>query len=510
MPGMPRRNNNSVLFSGLSGKPRFFLCPMVFAVFFFSNPAVHGRPAPEKPAAIAMKNEWVLCVAALDSSELSPIERSIAASLGLSLLAAVRAQPSRSRSDEEISVLKDLSWAEVKKAAGTRLAAKRSERDALLYQGLPEWKYAQELEKIETAIADLNRELKKAQETPPEVASLPKVVLAKANQDNQLPPPPGPGAERSYAKKHQADALLTGSVRIFHGRYLVDVRIFDLAQRRYIHEDRTLFSPEIREAAMDDFSRRLGQAISALPLGSLRVQAEPPEALLVLDGVYAGRGSLGPLDKNPGGQELQAHAPGYESSISKIDIREGETASVQLNLRPLAQESLRVATRPEGAALYRGVLFIGNSPLTVPIRRGIPIVLRGEDDFGFNAQAAVFDGGGELRMELLPRELPGSRPVETARRSFYGAYGRFWIALPVAFLVNGLSKTYIDAANHSGKIAVYDDAYRSYYLSLGAWAVAGGFLAESIYRFARYLYTSDTRSIPVLKPTEQGLTEAEG
>jgi hypothetical protein len=107
----------------------------------------------------------------------------------------------------------------------------------------------------------------------------------------------------------------------------------------------------------------------------------------------------------------------------------------------------------------------------------------------------------DLRVLLRPR-LPSAdpQPVETERGKFYSAYGRFWIALPVAFFVGGLATTYINAVNYQGNWTLTDSAYRTYYLSIGLYALAATFLAESLYRLEHYVVVSNDRSPAEIQP----------
>jgi hypothetical protein len=94
---------------------------------------------------------------------------------------------------------------------------------------------------------------------------------------------------------------------------------------------------------------------------------------------------------------------------------------------------------------------------------------------------------------LAPAAPREDKETDRFRRAFYGAYGRFWIALPVAFLVNGLytmySGTYLRPES-PGNADLYDQASVLYYINIGTMVVAGGFLAESLYRMFRYIYAA--------------------
>jgi len=118
--------------------------------------------------------------------------------------------------------------------------------------------------------------------------------------------------------------------------------------------------------------------------------------------------------------------------------------------------------------------------------------IRVDTEDGLTGEAIVrgsSDTGKTRIVTLEPRKLPGKddQPVERARKKFYGAYGRFWIALPLAFFLNGVSQSYI---NVLGSPNTYT------YVSYGAWAATGVFLAETLVRMVIYVHTGTKESIP--------------
>jgi hypothetical protein len=87
---------------------------------------------------------------------------------------------------------------------------------------------------------------------------------------------------------------------------------------------------------------------------------------------------------------------------------------------------------------------------------------------------------------------PEEKRTGRARRRFYGAYGRLWLAVPVAFIISGMSSSYADAyiLNPSKTTEQYERAQRYQYISLGTIIAAGLVGAEAVYRIFRYVRTS--------------------
>jgi hypothetical protein len=123
--------------------------------------------------------------------------------------------------------------------------------------------------------------------------------------------------------------------------------------------------------------------------------------------------------------------------------------------------------------------------------------IRVETEDGLTGEAIV-KGSSEDDVRIItlkPRKLPGKddKPVEDMRRKFYNAYGRFWIALPAAFLINGFSQLYTNSY-YMGSVSAGKTAY---YISIGAWVVTGIFLVESLFRMGFYVHSASKETIPL-------------
>jgi len=147
--------------------------------------------------------------------------------------------------------------------------------------------------------------------------------------------------------------------------------------------------------------------------------------------------------------------------------------------------------------VYRGGLYIGTAPLEfeMPIG-GIENINAESPDGKRGTSQAVVGTGAPVTMTLT--ELPDPNLLERRRRQFYGSNTRFWISLPVTLILMGMSNSYADAyasgsSDLSGKAAIFNIASK---VAIGASA---GFFAETLWRFWRYVLTSNKNSSPISK-----------
>jgi hypothetical protein len=270
----------------------------------------------------------------------------------------------------------------------------------------------------------------------------------------------------------------------------VSLRIYTLYSRSYSYEDSTIFSPDDISLVMDELAGRLNAAVSETAPAAIRIRAEPEDALVLIDGSFAGQGATDIMEHSPGEVEVTVSAGNHDSLSVPLELNAGEIAELSLNLPPLRLSPLTVeaADRP-GSAVYRGNLYAGDSPLVVELPRGqfenITVQTPEGETGSVVVQGGVFSAENLILKTSPP---PETKQVDRFRRMYYGAWGRFWFALPAAFLVYGISTAYINSYNNNILPELYDKATAYHYFSIGTMVVAGGFLGESLFRMGRYLY----------------------
>jgi len=102
------------------------------------------------------------------------------------------------------------------------------------------------------------------------------------------------------------------------------------------------------------------------------------------------------------------------------------------------------------------------------------------------------DGSISLKLvELLPKN---ATPTEDARKVFYGALGRFFLCMPIAFIVSGMASSYENAAIVYNSTALTDVTSQMKLASTILWTVSGAFAVETIIRLVNYLRNSGSRA----------------
>jgi hypothetical protein len=493
-----------------------FFCSLVSAVYSKGN--TEGSTAP-------INGEWVLCITAFDSSALPAGRRLLGDILVRDLAGALQDIDRRYRDGEELDYYRNYAWEKAKTAVAKSLESERNKRDLLLYQGNPGWRYRKSLKEREVQIAKYEEDLKNLESQGPSVAGEPLVKFADSNKNGTWPAPPKAGGEYRFCTTQKADAFLSGRVSEYHGRILLSVRMYTLYTRSYAWEDDAIFSSEDLDEAMDELSFRLIAAVSdALP-GAITVRVQPEEAMVLINGVYAGQGETPAKNFVPGPAEVAVHADGYSSDTVNVELNPGELTELYINLSPLSRSAFRVdVPGNEGSSVYLGSLYMGSSPLTLDLPRDQYAYISVETPSGETGSAvyrqdgivrgrAEFvrpsgDAGETLAFRTSVPVSPEEKRVNTARRKFYGSYGRLWVALPLSLLTISIAGNYVDAYNYSAATGaadagMYNKAVNSNYITVGAYVVIGLAAADTVFRIIRYLYTSGADAAPIARFPDQ-------
>ncbi|MDR1143102.1 MAG: hypothetical protein LBK77_02640 [Spirochaetaceae bacterium] len=575
----------------------------ITAVLFLTALSLFGRGKTEEETKIPLNAEYVLLITAFDVSSLPPSQAALGSILQRELVRDLGSIIYRERSNDERFRYQELAWTAAMHEEAAKLAARREERDALLYQGVPNWKYKKELKRIEKELQILEEEYAKVETEKPVIDARPMFKIsginagtAEESPEAAFPPPPEPGGEEAFLRTHNADALLSGKLSLVYGRIYAEFRLFTRGAS-FLYEDSTIFSPEDLIAAADELKFRLMTALANTEPVRLTLRVEPENARIRVNGRPVENGAE--LELAPGPVTISAGADNYHGFVRETELAGGETVEYTIVLEPEVMEELALVL-PENASVYMGALYIGGNTGKKTEETGTeaeaPAVIAGEEtaaaeafvaeappeavtaepeapasevvaaeeapatavstpaedaaepetpdgladegspresiirespdepgvftlhvpegqyryirvdtEEGLTGEAIVLGGpreDGEVRIITLePRKLPGrdDKPVEVKRRKFYGAYGRFFITLPIAFLLHGVFQTYNNSYYTSASPDLYDKTLNSYYISMGAWIVTGVFFAESLIRMGIYIHSASKESVPLWK-----------
>jgi hypothetical protein len=469
----------------------------VFFCFLLAAGNLYSLGKTEVPA--PLNAEYVFCVTAFDVSGLPPAQAGLGQILQNRLVSRLGGIDRRVRTSGELIRYGERAFSQARDGVISQLAAKRRERDELLFRGLPRWKYNKELRRVDKEIKDLEVVFVKTENETIYIEEKPLFVLSTES----FPPPPLPGGEDAFLNAQKADAFLSGKLSPYYGRIYAELRIYT-RDSSFVFEDAVIFSYEDMNAAADDLADRIEEAAAGTARSILTVAADPEDARVIVDGKLAANGE--PVLLNPGTVSVLATAEGYENFSGVLELVPGEKAETGVTLSPVVSEILKLPV--PGANVYIGALYVGTVPpggdMEIPVPQDRYRYLNVETEDGRRGEVIVLGEqrtNGQRSIEIKPKIIPGrdEKPVEKRRRQFYGAWGRLWVTLPLAVLLDGLAMSYATAYNASGSQELLDRFYTSYYISRGAMIAAGIFGAESLIRLIIYINTANQEAVPLWK-----------
>jgi uncharacterized protein YukE len=438
---------------------------------------------------------WKFCVTQFDTSALPPEKQIIGNLVTRNMIDQLSSLDIRIRPSDETAYYSEYARSQAILKAGQDVRSKREARDALLFKGDTNWTYKNNIKKIDEEIKTLEETYELIEAEFPLVAEQPNFALTDQNLSGTYPEVPEQGTEYSFCKEQNIDGFLSGTVSEYYGRIYVTIMLYALYSQSYIYEDYALFSVEDQQTILAGMSARLKAVLSGIEPATIMVKAEPEDAIILLNENYIGRGNSGEINQSSGTMNVSVFADDYHQEDFQVDVFSGELADVFINLQPIAYEAFDLDTSNGAASsVYLGSTFMGTTPLSLNLLPDQYEYITMENRNGETA-SFIYDGSvSSAAVTLLPSETD-KRNVEYYRKKFYGAYGRFWVSLPIAFLIYGISTAAVNASNYSGNIDMYNDAIINRNIAIGSAAIAGGFLLETLIRMGIYVYKSNSTDV---------------
>ncbi|MDR0584315.1 MAG: PEGA domain-containing protein [Treponema sp.] len=458
-----------------------------------------------------MNNEWLLCVTNFDASALSENKRPAGEVITKTLVDTLKAVNYRIRISPEYAYYEEYERSKARSIAAKALAAKQEERALLLYRNGKDWRYKQNVKRIDADIVKLQEDLAKAEADMPLINKEPVFGITRENRDGIFPDPPKPKSERRFCVNQQADAFLAGTIQEYHNRYYLTLKLYALYTDTFIYEDEIIFSTDDITVAVDEIAGRLTAVLAGSKPAAVAVHAYPSEALVLINQNFAGRGDVEAHDRPPGKIEVTLSGEDYKPETVEAELVPGELTDISVQLLPVEYGEVNILSPGvNGASVYQGAMYVGEAPLTLRLPLDQFNYINIETSDNQIARAAFISPGQSNTPYSFSMKLKTPRPgvdrVNKARKTYYWAWGGTWITTIAAWIVTGILKTQNEAIvygyNTTGKYnqEFYDNALLMNDVYTYAWAGVGLAAAYEIFQMARYIYTATEDTTPIVRP----------
>ena len=457
---------------------------------------------------VYLNDEWLLCITSFDYSMLPGSNRIAGDVFTRALVNTLDTVSYRLRISPEYAYYESYAWQQAVSAAAKALASKQDERSQLLFRGDTDWRYRQNIKKVDAEIVKLQEEFEKKEAEKPLIEKEPSFRLIEANISGTYPAPPKRGGERNFCKSQKADAFLTGAIREFHNRYYIQLRLFTLYTNSWVYEDDIIFSVEDSDGAVNEIAGRLTAVLAGNKPASVAITADPVESQLMINQRYAGRGTIPARERPPGKITVAIAAEGYMPETVETELNAGELTDIAVTLSPLFYTDVHInAPGSDGASVYQGALYVGETPLTLrlPLDHLEYFTVESWDKLGkgiFTTPALSTDTFGvTFKMKIPPPS--GERRVNKARKWYYWAWGGTWITGIAAWITYGIYTSQVSVLSQTKSMDFYENTQRLYYVSMGTMIALGVAASYEVFQMARYMYTATSEVTPIIKTRRQ-------
>lgn len=289
-------------------------------------------------------------------------------------------------------------------------------------------------------------------------------------------------------KTQDLDLLITGKI-IKVGDYL-GISAYALNETGKVN----LWEGAGSEAELADIARSIVTAVRGIVLGrvwsAISISVEPNTALISTNDKFVGVGNWSDDNLFPGEINIEITAYGYKPIIQKIILAPGEQEELSINLEQIDKNEILLSSKPAGANVRLGTLWLGTTPLSVPVPDRLTALTLEKE--GFRERTIPFTPGTERLIIPLEESHPDPEEyVNNLRKKFNNAGTWFTFSLAPTVLLYGMNRNF----RNRSEIAV-DDGERSSAqqgiditsgLQITSLIVNGGLLTITLIRLIRYL-----------------------
>ena len=484
-------------------------CLSLILLLLVLNARLFALGKAEETEKKTQNDEWILCVTDFDVGSISEEKLNVANVITKKIVDRLSVIVYRTRISPEYAYYEGYAWSRARAAAAKALSAKQNERSLLAFRGDSEWKYRQNLLRIDADIEKLKLAFDEVEKESPLINSEPVFKLTAGNMSSSFPQAPNAGSEYRFCVNQKADAFLAGSIMDFHGRFYISIKLFTVYTQSYVYEDSVIFSADDLEASLDEITGRLIVALTGNKPAVITVKTQPEDALVLINRTFTGKGGTTSLEYPPGKFTITASAPDHESLTVETELSSGEFAEIDIKLKQIQYGNIEIQGPLSGASVYQGALYAGETPLTLrlPLNSLDYIELETLDKKKGSAvfqMPDVFNTTYSLSLNTAEPLEKGR--VDKARRLYYWAWGGTWITGIAAWIAyhtyissdTAIRYDYAERETYDHKFA--DNNITMYYVSMGTIIAVGAAVLYEIFNIGKYVYTADKGSTSIAKP----------
>jgi len=250
-----------------------------------------------------------------------------------------------------------------------------------------------------------------------------------------------------------SDLIIKGSMEQLEGWVYIEIRV----ENKILQEEKLIFktisSPENLSDHISEITYQLKTIILGRNWASITFNLEPEASniLLKTNGkpVMEDFSCLNPLKYN-----IEISKPGYITKELTVQLDDFENLVIDVKLLKEEKGIISLQSFPQGADIYSGSIWIGESPLLV-VRPVTPSLLTFKLE-GFNDSKYIYSNSDirDIKITMESAIINRNKIIQNKRNIFYKSFSYFLLSIPVSVLSFGMSSDYGYAYNNEVLISL--------------------------------------------------------
>lgn len=375
-------------------------------------------------------------------------------------------------------------------------------RDELLFSQYSNEERSEKYEAFSSSILDKEQALQEWQDKDSHEIVLPETLSIEYQNIEQTPA----DSQFSYfMEKNSLDMLICGTVERLDDLFFLELSCYKQTSPEAVFIWSGTGPEDQLNILLDEATDELRTELLGRSWAALRVEAQPKDSLIMLDGKTIGVGDVFVRAEAPGYKTLKISRGGYESLVKQIYLPSMKFMEFSVALEKGVEENFYFLSEPPGADVYFGSQWMGTTPFyssKPDFNNNVKISLDGFAPF----QTPSWKLEGEsITVQLSRLAYDKQDALDTAKKRFYRSLGWLSISMALPLVMYGIYQNqysmYYNYANDwtSGGIQAdydkamdsYDSSELTYKLFLGGLAVSGGLLVNTLFKLKNYINAAE-------------------
>jgi hypothetical protein len=299
-----------------------------------------------------------------------------------------------------------------------------------------------------------------------------------------------------YAKNNDLDLFFYGSVEEFQGYIYLEMHGFDNLLKRDMFQYKEVITPEEIYTIVPAARKKFIGLLLGRQWSTIKVTVAPAEALVFINGQFAGVGTTVKDFLKPGVVKILVQHPDYYEQQWNAELQPEEEKNIEISLEKFDLGRVMLDSIPASASVYVNAVYAGTTPIEIEKSMKLKRILLQKEEYEDYTFHIGYLSKDSITSTLKKKGLSPEEQQKKKRDDFYTAFGFFLVSVPFSIFLSGYAA---DFRNDSYRIPIDDPSYDQtlllsntlYISSYIALAVSGGLFIYMGFKLSDYMKAGD-------------------